>query len=82
MFKGIGHMDSVRVFCLYGPFSYGGRHTSDSNARFDAMLHARDPSSGVRAFEDVVALARGCGMVVEEDIAMPANNRLLVFRRS
>ncbi|HEX6319313.1 MAG TPA: DUF938 domain-containing protein [Burkholderiales bacterium] len=82
MFKGIGDMDSVRVFCLYGPFSYGGRHTSDSNARFDAMLRARDPSSGVRAFEDVVALARGCGMVVEEDIAMPANNRLLVFRRS
>jgi len=82
MFKGIGDMDSVRVFCLYGPFSYGGRHTSDSNARFDAMLRARDPSSGVRAFEDVVALARRCGMVVEEDIAMPANNRLLVFRRS
>jgi len=82
MFKGIGDMDSVRVFCLYGPFSYGGRHTLDSNARFDAMLRARDPSSGVRAFEDVVALARGCGMVVEEDIAMPANNRLLVFRRS
>jgi hypothetical protein len=46
------------------------------------MLRARDPSSGVRAFEDVAALARRCGMVVEEDVAMPANNRLLVFRRS
>jgi SAM-dependent methyltransferase len=81
MFKGIGDMDSVRVFCLYGPFSYGDKHTSDSNARFDAMLRARDPASGVRAFEDVVALARRCGMALEEDIAMPANNRLLVFVR-
>jgi hypothetical protein len=35
----------------------------------------------VRAFEEVVALARRCGMALEEDIAMPANNRLLVFVR-
>ena len=82
LFEGIGQMASARVFCLYGPFCYGGRHTSDSNARFDAMLRTRDPASGVRALEDVVALARRCGMALDEDVAMPANNRLLVFRRS
>ena len=25
---------------VYGPFSYGNRHTSDSNARFDAALRS------------------------------------------
>jgi hypothetical protein len=31
MFKGIGDME-VRVFCLYGPFSYGGRHLGQQRA--------------------------------------------------
>lgn len=81
MFAGIAGMASVRVLCLYGPFSYAGKHTAESNARFDAMLRARDAASGVRDFDDVAALAQDSGMVLEEDNAMPANNRLLVFRR-
>jgi hypothetical protein len=81
MFAGIASMPSVRLLCLYGPFSYGGKHTAQSNARFDAMLRARDPASGVRDLDDIAALARDCGMALEEDNAMPANNRLLVFRK-
>jgi hypothetical protein len=81
MLEGLGRIPSLRVFCVYGPFSYGGQHTSESNARFDAMLRARDPASGVRDIEAVVALARRCGLGMEEDNAMPANNRMLVFRR-
>lgn len=81
MFAGVAGMPSLEVFCLYGPFSYGGRHTAESNARFDAMLRARDPASGVRDVEDLAALARRCGMALAEDNAMPANNRLLVFRK-
>jgi SAM-dependent methyltransferase len=82
MFAGIAGMPSVRVFCLYGPFSYGGKHTAPSNERFDAMLRARDPSSGLRDCEAVRDLARRHGMALLEDIAMPANNRLLVFSKS
>ena len=81
-FAGIAGMPSFELFCLYGPFSHGGRHTSESNARFDAMLRTRDPASGVRDFQDICALAQQCGMRVDEDNAMPANNRLLVFRKS
>jgi hypothetical protein len=44
------------------------------------MLRARDPLSGLRDFEAVCALAQRCGLGVVEDNAMPANNRLLVFR--
>lgn len=69
------------VFVVYGPFHYGGKPTSESNARFDAMLRARDPASGVRDLEAVCALAQRHGLALEEDHAMPANNRLLVFRK-
>jgi len=79
MFEGIGRIRTLQTFCLYGPFNYGGRHTSESNARFDAMLRGRDPASGLRDFEAIVALAGKNGMALQEDNAMPANNRLLVF---
>jgi cyclopropane fatty-acyl-phospholipid synthase-like methyltransferase len=67
------------VLAVYGPFNYAGRFTADSNVRFDAMLRERDPRSGIRGFEDVDALARAQGCVLERDAAMPANNRTLVW---
>lgn len=70
------------VLAVYGPFSYGGRHTAESNARFDAFLRARDPLSGVRDFEAVCALAHGHGLEFCDDHALPANNRVLIWRRS
>jgi hypothetical protein len=80
-FRGVGRLlPDGGVFALYGPFNYAGRPTSESNARFDAMLRARDLASGLRDFEAVVSLASSHGMALEEDNAMPANNRLLVFK--
>ena len=82
MFQGVAQLlQEGGVFALYGPFHYGGRPTSVSNARFDAMLRLRDPESGVRDFEHIRALAARCRLVFLEDNAMPANNRLLVFRK-
>ncbi|HWI38143.1 MAG TPA: DUF938 domain-containing protein [Burkholderiales bacterium] len=82
MFTGIGALlPKGGVFALYGPFNYGGKPTSESNARFDAMLRTRDPASGLRDAEAVVALGERHGLSLAEDNAMPANNRLLVFRR-
>jgi hypothetical protein len=81
MFAGIAKL-APAVLALYGPFNYNGRHTSDSNARFDAMLRGRDPASGLRDFEAINALAESAGLALQEDNAMPANNRLLVFRKA
>jgi cyclopropane fatty-acyl-phospholipid synthase-like methyltransferase len=67
---------------VYGPFNYGGRFTSDSNAAFDASLKAAVPHRGIRDFEAVDALARGIGLSLLEDRQMPANNRCLVWARS
>jgi SAM-dependent methyltransferase len=66
--------------CFYGPYNYGGRFTSESNARFDAWLKARNPNSGVRDFEAIERLASSHGLVLKRDIEMPSNNRLLVWR--
>jgi hypothetical protein len=81
MFDGVGRVKPAKVFCLYGPFSYAGRHTSESNARFDAALRRRDPASGIRGIEAIVAMAARNGFALREDNAMPANNRLLVFQK-
>jgi cyclopropane fatty-acyl-phospholipid synthase-like methyltransferase len=80
-FTGVGQvLGDGGVFCLYGPFNYGGAYTSASNERFDAWLAARDPASAIRDFEAVDALAAGVGLRLVEDNAMPANNHLLVWR--
>ena len=81
-FAGVGRiLRPGGVFALYGPFNYNGKFTSESNARFDAMLRRNDPASGLRDFEKISALAEAAGMTLLEDNAMPANNRLLVFRK-
>ena len=69
------------VLAIYGPFRYGDQYTSGSNESFDAMLHARDPGSGIRDFEAVDALARAAGFAFKEDHPMPANNQTLVWAR-
>jgi SAM-dependent methyltransferase len=65
----------------YGPFNRGGGYTSDSNREFDAWLKARDARSGIRDAEAVDALARDAGLTLAGDIAMPANNRCLIWQR-
>ena len=75
------YLGSNADVCIYGPFNYNGSYTSDSNARFDQWLKDRDSSSGIRDQEAVVQLAQQVGMVLREDVAMPANNRLLVFKK-
>ncbi|WP_293648849.1 DUF938 domain-containing protein [Thiolapillus sp.] len=83
MMEGIGKLlPDGGVFLLYGPFNYNGRYTSDSNRRFDGWLKARDPLSGVRDFESLDELAGQVGMHLQDDIAMPANNRILCWRKS
>lgn len=75
-------LDDDAIAAVYGPFNYDGAYSSDSNREFDAWLKARDARSGIRDFEAVDALASDIGMRLVEDVAMPANNRCLVWRRN
>lgn len=82
MFHGVGRLlPDGGLFLQYGPFSYGGRHSSDSNARFEQWLKARDPDSGVRDLDELTPLAADSGLQLQADIAMPVNNRVLVWQR-
>lgn len=81
-FRGAGEV-LVANACLivYGPFNYGGTFTSASNAAFDQRLKSDDPLRGIRDFEWVDALARARGLALLRDVTMPANNRMLIWRR-
>ena len=81
-FKGLEkHLKPEGLLCIYGPFNYQGQFTSESNQRFDSFLKERDPQSGIRDFELIEDLAAQAGLHLLKDIAMPANNRLLIFKR-
>lgn len=81
-YQGVGKvLESDGCLLVYGPFNYNRQYTSDSNARFDVWLKQRDPLSGIRHFEDLAVLAENAGLQLVEDFAMPANNRLLYWRK-
>jgi len=82
-FRGVGRvLLPGGVLAVYGPFSDNGRHTAESNARFDAFLRDRDPQSGVRDWQAVDELAKAQGLSLCGDHAMPANNRTLVWQHN
>ncbi|WP_105166566.1 DUF938 domain-containing protein [Pseudoalteromonas sp. T1lg23B] len=82
LFIGVAqHLMHEGLLCIYGPFNYGGKFTSESNAEFDGFLKSQDPESGIRDIEWVCALAQQAGLELLQDYQMPANNRLLLFKR-
>jgi cyclopropane fatty-acyl-phospholipid synthase-like methyltransferase len=70
------------MLIIYGPFNYRGLYSSDSNAAFNQWLQERGPHMAIRDAEAVDALAASAGFALLDDIAMPANNRCRVWRRS
>ena len=69
------------TFVLYGPFNNHGEFTSDSNRQFDQNLRARAAHMGLRNLQDLETLAASLGMSLYRNLEMPANNRLLLFRK-
>jgi cyclopropane fatty-acyl-phospholipid synthase-like methyltransferase len=68
-------------FVVYGPFNYGGEFTSDSNARFDAMLKSTGQGGGIKDVDWLEKLAKAAGLELESDIEMPSNNRSLIWKK-
>ncbi|WP_341908889.1 DUF938 domain-containing protein [Ferrovibrio terrae] len=76
-------MPAAAPLLLYGPFRRDGAHTAPSNADFDAGLQQRDPRWGVRCLDhEVTPLAQAQGFVQDRIIAMPANNLIVLFRKT
>ncbi len=68
-------------FIVYGPFNYNGTFTSDSNRQFEDWLKGNNPASGIKHFEVVNDIAGQSGLKLVDDVSMPANNRILIWRR-
>jgi SAM-dependent methyltransferase len=82
MLQGVaGLLNDGGLLLIYGPFNYAGRFTSESNADFDASLKAQGMHMGIRDQEHMVEVAGQLGLILRDDIAMPANNRFLIFEK-
>ena len=74
-------LKSLGVFCVYGPFRFGGEFTSPSNDEFDYSLKTNNPEWGIRDFEQLCQVAEERGLTFRHNYSMPANNQLLVFKK-
>lgn len=67
---------------LYGPYTEPDVPTAASNLAFDTSLRSRNPAWGLRDTDAVKAAAADAGFVFAERRVMPANNLMLLFRRT
>lgn len=74
-------LDPKGLLITYGPYLEDEAPTAPSNLAFDADLRARHPDWGLRYIRSVREVARSEGLDLQERVAMPANNLLLVWGR-
>jgi len=74
-------LNSTGLVIIYGPFNYNGQFTSPSNANFDIWLKQRNEKSGIKDFEFCNELALKSGLKLVDDIEMPQNNRILIWKK-
>ena len=76
------HLAADGVLVTYGPYLEADVPTAPGNLAFDQSLRARNPAWGIRRREDVEQVAAEAGLHLAARHAMPANNLLLVWRRT
>ena len=69
------------ILYLYGSYKQNGKHTSPSNADFDASLRDQNPAWGVRDLEAVIDVAAVQNLVLHKVQPMPANNLSVFFQK-
>lgn len=76
------HLARDGMLITYGPYVIDGEPTAPSNLAFDADLRGRNPAWGLRRLADIEAEAGRVGLALRERIDMPANNKLLIWKRA
>jgi len=74
-------LDRGAPLILYGPWLQSGLDPAPSNLAFDADLKRRDPAWGLRTVQDFADAALPF-FSLDEMRLMPANNLMLLFRRT
>lgn len=83
LFEGAGRLlPKGAPLILYGPYLESKVETATSNLKFDEWLKARDPNWGLRDTIDIDRLAAQQEMTRSARHALPANNIMLVYRKS
>lgn len=83
LFEGAGRiLASGSRMATYGPYFEEEVETAASNLAFDVSLKERNSEWGIRRREDVENWAGRCDLTLESRIEMPANNLLLIWRRT
>lgn len=67
---------------VYGPWLEDGVATADSNIAFDRSLRERNPEWGLRRVPWMDELANKYGLEKTRRVEMPANNIMLVYRKT
>ena len=75
-------LDDGGMLILYGPFTINDAHTAPSNEAFDESLKSRNPDWGIRDISAVQQTAQRHGFELAGITQMPANNMMLVLRRT
>ena len=83
LFAAAGNLLSpAGILLTYGPYAVSGVLEPLSNVQFDQSLRARNTEWGVRDTRDLEKLAGNHKLRLTQIFDMPANNKILVFRRS
>ena len=67
---------------FYGPWRVAGEPLAESNLQFEDQLKERDARFGLREVDVFATEAEARGLHLKEQRVMPANNRMLLFRRA
>lgn len=83
MFIGISRLlEKGGLFMMYGPVNINGEYTSEGNVRLDEWLKTCvNPLAGIKDLADIERLAKDQNLILIDNLAMPANNQLLVLQK-
>jgi len=83
MFTGISRLlEKGGLFIMYGPVNVNGEYTSEGNVRLDEWLKTCvNPLAGIKDLAYIEHLAKDQDLTLIDNLAMPANNRLLVLQK-
>lgn len=70
------------ILITYGPYSKNGVLKPESNVNFNRYLQDQNPEWGIRDIADLSDEGAEHGLYLKEEYDMPANNKVLVFRRN
>ena len=76
------HLKDNGVLALYGPYNHNG-FTSEGNRHLDDWLKQDiHPMAGIKELNNIQKLASNAGLELMKNCLLPANNHLLIFKKT